>query len=327
MANVTATKPSYVGVDLSKYQGDIPETGLEHLDFAYVQATDGGGIQNAYAVQQVGALRKQGVRVGYYHFVNMDSLLDQVTNFQRMTTALGPSTLPPALDCETADPAGWLALANNIMEFARQVEAWPSQAVSHTKAMIYANLNFASNLGGFPWGRYVWLADPNPGAPHRACTILQSAPRIVAPFPAAVDPDIFVGDEAAWESFTGVTSAWSTPTPPPTPAVTPQPPTGASMAVSQPVNYRPGQYDFFQITGGTLKHFFHQPAHQAATVWGEEDVKVAAGQGTGAWAPTLVGTPGVAVIGGVCVVTAEADSGDVFVYQQGATGNWAASEP
>lgn len=309
---------TYIGVDLSRWQGDIPETGLEHLDFAYVQATYGSKTYNAYAVQQCAALRKQGVRVGFYHYVTMDPLIEQVLNFQIMAHSLGGSPLPLALDIEEPDPGGWGALSVMLMDFARQIEAWPSEALSHQKAMIYCNLDFAAILSssGFPWGRYVWLADPNPGAPHRSCLVLQGGPRIVADFPAAVDPDTFMGSEADWLAFTGQSNPWEPPNPSPAPPTPPAPLQEAPVAISGTViNYRPGQYDFFQQEKGRLLHYFH-----AAGAWHSEDLATVTHEG--GLAPTFQGAPTAYVVGGVAVVVIEDNNGVPWIFQQGASGDW-----
>lgn len=211
---------SFNGVDLSQWQGDIPdnplgEFGLAELRFAYVQISQGTRELNPYAPQQVAALRKAGVAVGFYHFLTMDPLIDQTQCCFEMARALGGSKLPIAIDAETADPSGWPALATMMMDFASAVESWPqSVVIPHTKACFYVNGNFWHNLAplGFPWGRFVWYANPNaPDLGNLAATILQSAPRAVAPFSGQIDPDVFQGDQAAWDRFAGVSDPWGAP--------------------------------------------------------------------------------------------------------------------
>ncbi len=189
---------THLGIDLSSYQGDISpaiagELRAAGIEFAYVKATQGGGTNgytNPLAPQQVNALRTAGIHVGLYHFVTIaDTVGDQVQHFLPFAQALGGSDLPLALDIEQTDPAGWPDLASKVVAIAMQIESEPS-VVRCPTAMLYVNLNFYHDLAGFPWGRLVWLADPNPGAPHEPCLVLQSAPRPEGGL-SNVDPDVF----------------------------------------------------------------------------------------------------------------------------------------
>ena len=309
------------GVDLSQYQGEIPTSGLEHLSFAYVKATEGASYKNPDAIQQCDALRSQGVPVGYYHYVTMDPILDQLMNMRHYMSGLGWTGLPVAFDVEETDPAGWPALASMLMKLALNVESW-TNFVPNQRTLIYANLNFAQNLPGFPWGRWVWLADPNPGAPHRPCLVLQSAPRVVAPFPGAVDPDVFLGSDADWAVFTDTVDT-PEPAPAPQPVPTPAPPAPAPqeapMAVSQPVTFRPGQTDVFQVSDGALWHKW-VGAEGAANESLGEVAKVPAGT-------NFTGQPQVSVIGGTwCIVVVEDTAGKAHWFAQGPSGPWSHRE-
>ncbi len=206
---------SHLGRDYSSFQGNLSDADCEGIDFAYVKLTQGGSYQNPDAVQQVAKLRSHGVATGFYHFVTVTDLVgDQLHNFAMMAIALGGSQLPPALDIETTDPAGWAALAARIVNFAIGVEGW-NEPVPNSESLLYANLNFARNLAGFPWGRSVWLADPNPGAPHVPCLVLQGAPRPVSSSDLKViDPDTFMGNDLQWLHFVG----YQAPKPAPAPA-------------------------------------------------------------------------------------------------------------
>ena len=198
---------AHLGRDFSSFQGTLTDADVEGIDFCYIKATQGGGdtaYQNPDAPQQAAMARKHGVHVGFYHFLDpAATLLDQVHEFQLYVGALGGTTLPLALDSETPDNAGWPTLATLMVDFAMNVEAWTAP-VPNPKSMFYVNVSFYKALAGFPWGRDVWLADPNPGAPHEPCMILQTAPRPVGSGDTkVVDPDVFMGTEAQWATFIG----------------------------------------------------------------------------------------------------------------------------
>ena len=214
---------SHNGVDLASYQGNITAQELEALraagiEYAYVKATQGTDYINPFAAQQVKALRSAGIHVGLYHFLDITkSMGEEAQYFVAAAASLGGSDLPLALDSEEPDGAGWQDLASKMVAFAMQVENEPL-IVRSPLSVFYVNMNFSDNLTplGFPWGRLVWLADPNPGAPHRSCLILQSAPRPEAGF-SSIDPDVFLGSDAQWAAF--VTSGMA-----PNPTPVPQPP-------------------------------------------------------------------------------------------------------
>jgi hypothetical protein len=187
------------------------------VDAAYVKATEGTSYQNPDAPGQVKALRGAGIHVGLYHFLTpSDGASAQAQFFLGFAQALGGSDLPLAIDSETAAPGGWPQLAQDMVAFAMQIEAEPS-VVRCPLAMFYCNLSFAASLPGFPWGRLVWLADPNPGAPHRPCLVLQGAPRPEGGF-SSIDPDTFLGTEAQWQAFI---SSGEAPVGPPNPVPSP----------------------------------------------------------------------------------------------------------
>lgn len=313
---------THLGIDLSAYQGDVDGAALaaQGLEFAYVKASEGGSYKNPDAVQQVGALKAAGIKVGLYHFVNMDDLYDQQMNFYLMAKALGGSELPPALDVETPDPGGWQALSKMVANFAISVEGW-TNALTNPRSILYVNQEFYNALPGFPYGRWVWLADPGAAQPAKPCLVWQNGERPLRGALGQVDADQFTGTDADWALFTGepATSPSEPPVSPPKPPQPLPPIPGVDVPLSQPLNYRPGQYDVFQIALGALFHYFY-----TAGAWHEENLGEVSGQG--ALAPHLQGTPSAAVIGGVCVVIVEDTNAAVWSYQQGATGPWEATK-
>ncbi len=208
---------SYLGRDFSSYQGNLSPADCEGIQFAYVKATEGADYKNPYAPQQVAALHAAGVEVGYYHFLDPIATTpvgDQLDNFHKMVQALGRTTLPLAVDTEVNDES-WAALASDLVQFAMNVEGWQLW-VPNPKSLLYVDLYYYANLPGFPWGRWCWLADPGVAAPAKPCLIWQQAPRPVSSTDLkSVDPDVFMGTEAEWQTFIGQAAT----APPPAPIV------------------------------------------------------------------------------------------------------------
>jgi lysozyme len=205
-----------VGRDFSSYQGNLTPADVAGIDFAYVKATEGDSYQNPYAPQQTKALRDAGVEVGFYHFFDMGKpVLDQVHNFQLMVSTLGGTPLPPAIDWEQGDPAGWGDSASQLMSFATNVEGW-TYPTPHPRTILYVNQSFDDALKpyGFPWGRWVWLAYPGT-APSRPCLVWQNGQATLSDG-KSIDTDVFMGTDADWAEFTtGTATPAPAPTPPP----------------------------------------------------------------------------------------------------------------
>lgn len=90
------------GVDVSSYQGDVdwPVLTGQGVDFAFIKATEGSGLQDRFFLQNWENAQAAGIRVGAYHFFSYDSPgLTQAENFISMVPVT-PGMLPPVVDIE-----------------------------------------------------------------------------------------------------------------------------------------------------------------------------------------------------------------------------------
>lgn len=90
------------GVDVSSYQGDVdwPVLAGQGVDFAFLKATEGSGMQDRYFSQNWAGAQAAGVRVGAYHFFSYDSPGEtQADNFIAQVPVTA-GALPPVVDIE-----------------------------------------------------------------------------------------------------------------------------------------------------------------------------------------------------------------------------------
>lgn len=90
------------GVDVSSYQGEIDWAVLagQGVDFAFLKATEGSGMQDRYFAQNWTKAQAAGVRVGAYHFFSYDSPGEtQAENFIAQVPVTA-GALPPVVDVE-----------------------------------------------------------------------------------------------------------------------------------------------------------------------------------------------------------------------------------
>ncbi len=149
-----------LGVDVSAWQhqggAPIPWTSWYAAGFrvAYVQATQGTGVQNAYFAQDVKDARAAGFRVGAYHFSYPSLNPNPANEFAYFTAYIAGTTLdlPPMLDDEEI---GSLTFA----ELRTWVLAW--LALAGPAALHYSDQNYLGNLdalGGLPYRQ--WTGRP-----------------------------------------------------------------------------------------------------------------------------------------------------------------------
>lgn len=90
------------GVDVSHYQGEIDWAVLsaQHVQFAFLKATEGSSSRDEYFAQNWQNARAAGVKTGAYHFFSFDSAAStQADNFCAVVPA-EPDALPPVIDLE-----------------------------------------------------------------------------------------------------------------------------------------------------------------------------------------------------------------------------------
>ena len=90
------------GVDVSTYQGEVdwPALAAQGVDFAFIKATEGSGLQDVRFQENWKNAQAAGVRVGAYHFFSYDSPGEtQADNFIS-AVPVTEGALPPVVDIE-----------------------------------------------------------------------------------------------------------------------------------------------------------------------------------------------------------------------------------
>ncbi len=90
------------GVDVSSYQGDIDWEVLskQNIDFAFMKATEGSLLVDAFFEYNYTQAQKTNLRIGAYHFFSFDSSgKTQADNFIA-TVPIADNMLPPVVDFE-----------------------------------------------------------------------------------------------------------------------------------------------------------------------------------------------------------------------------------
>lgn len=139
-------KVQFDGIDISKYQANINWTELRKqskIQFIYIRATVGSDIVDPLYKDYVRNARKNGFKVGSYHyFTNLSSAKAQFENF-RKTADKSEQDLLPVIDVEEINRWSKQQLRDSVMMFAQLIEDYYG-----CKPLIYTNEKFfTSNLG------------------------------------------------------------------------------------------------------------------------------------------------------------------------------------
>ena len=150
--NINKFKPVYDGIDVSDYQkyidwGDVSFD--PNIQFAYIKATEGATHKQHLYHKNLENARKNGVKVGSYHFMRTTTTVKaQFNNFISMVKP-EEQDLIPVLDIETN--LGWTKeqLRDSVMEFAQLIEHYYG-----CKPMIYTGSSFFNNILGETFADY-----------------------------------------------------------------------------------------------------------------------------------------------------------------------------
>lgn len=198
------------GVDVSSYQGEIDWARLKEqgVDFAFIKATEGSGLQDRYFQRNFAGALGVGIRAGAYHFFSFDSPgATQAENFYRAVRKR-PGMLPPVVDVEfygahASNPPDKEAVQRELHDLLIRLEDWYGM-----KPILYANtrMYYRYLFGAFDeyplWIRNIYSA---PALLDRAWSFWQYNDRAVLEgyegTERYIDVNVFNGTEQEFIAF------------------------------------------------------------------------------------------------------------------------------
>jgi lysozyme len=126
------------GLDVSHHQGKIDWVAVaqDGVSFAYVKASEGGDFRDVSHLANIEAARRNGIRVGAYHFFTFcNSGVEQAANFLAASPP-DAERLAPAVDVEFAGNCSKRPprdeLLNELQAFVSTVEAaWGRPVITY----------------------------------------------------------------------------------------------------------------------------------------------------------------------------------------------------
>ena len=162
-----ASTPTYFGMDVSAWQGyiDYEKVKEEGIEFVYIKATEGTSYTDSYLKYNYENAKRQGIKVGFYHFVrarNSEQAKAEARYFADAISGLEP-------DCRLAmdfEVFGSLSL-DQINEISLSFLT-ETQKITGKEMVIYSNTNdaryiFSQNLANnYP----LWVANYGVSEPY-----------------------------------------------------------------------------------------------------------------------------------------------------------------
>ena len=205
------------GIDVSAYQGriDWPRVAQQRVRFAFIKASEGGGLRDARFARNWREARAAGILSGAYHYFQPNRDGGQQAALFIATVPLHPGDLPPVLDVEAPR-------FHDVAAMRREVKQWLQAVEAHyqVRPILYSNYAFyrrylAGHFDDYP----LWLAHyevARPTLPAGRWIIWQHSDEAYVPgIRGAVDFNVFQGSYAALQALR--IAAPARPTPPPAP--------------------------------------------------------------------------------------------------------------
>ena len=146
---------SRYGIDVSRYQGRInwDEVATDkNVSYAYLKATEAGGLVDKTYAYNLREARRVGVKVGCYHFFSPTaSPLDQIKNFTA-NVDLDVQDLIPIIDVENKGRGNVSAFCKHLETFLKLVENYYG-----IKPIIYTSSNFYNSYLAGQFTEYKYM--------------------------------------------------------------------------------------------------------------------------------------------------------------------------
>ena len=216
------------GIDISRYQHEqgrrrfginwrnlqITSLGRRHdtegrtfpVSFVYIKATESTSIRNRYFASDYAQARRQGFKVGAYHFFSLKTTPKEQAAYFLKFARIAANDFPPVLDVEPTDAqikqiGGDDELIRRIRTFLQTVEQRTGK-----RPILYVSQSFINrhmqNAANIKQHYNVWIARYGEYKPDVKLVYWQlCADGRVSGITGAVDINVFNGYQGQWEEF------------------------------------------------------------------------------------------------------------------------------
>ena len=216
------------GIDISRHQHEkgrqrygidwvrlrITSLGKRHdaggltfpVSFVYIKSTEGTTVRNRYFASDYAKARKQGLRVGAYHFFSTKSTAEAQATYFLRHTLFHNDDFPPVLDVEPSDAQ--IRQMGGHEELLRRVRIFMRMVEQHTgkRPILYINQMFVNkymqDADDIKQHNNVWIARYGEYKPDVKLVYWQLSPDgRVDGIQGDVDINVFNGYQGQWEEF------------------------------------------------------------------------------------------------------------------------------
>lgn len=149
----------YVGIDVSRHQKEIDwekVAGDKSVTFVYIKATEGATLVDPYYKTNMKGARRQGIKVGAYHYFSTKSSVDaQASNFLKQLKTF-KQDLIPMIDVESRGSWSRNEFIDSVAKLANIIEKRYKRKPMIYSMMEFYNDNLAPHFNSYPLyiGRY-----------------------------------------------------------------------------------------------------------------------------------------------------------------------------
>ena len=222
------TSERIYGIDISRHQHEkgrkryhidwrkvrITSLGHKHptegqtfpVSFVYIKSTEGTSIRNRYFLSDYQQAKRQGLRVGAYHFFSIRTSATAQANYFTTHTLFRKGDFPPVLDVEpTHDQVQQIGGTDELL---RRIRTFLSIVERRTgmRPILYVNQMFVNrymqHAEDIKKNYNVWIARYGEYKPDVKLVFWQlSADGRVNGIQGAVDINVFNGYQSQWKDF------------------------------------------------------------------------------------------------------------------------------